>query len=80
MIVLGLDTSTRASSVAVINETGLLGEYFLSAGHPHSQRLLFMLDDLLKRIGLDLKEVSGIAISAGPGTFTGLRVGLSAAK
>ncbi len=80
MIVLGLDTSAGASSVALIDEHGLLGEYFINTGPPHSQRLIFMLDELLKRAGLDLKEIAGLAVAVGPGTFTGLRVGLSTAK
>ncbi len=80
MIVLGLDTSTRAGSVALMDENGLLGEYFLGAGPPHSERLLFMLDELLGRAGLDFKEIDGLAVAVGPGAFTGLRVGISVAK
>lgn len=80
MIVLGLDTSTRASSVALMDETGLLGEYFLGAGPPHSERLLFMIDELLGRVGLDFKEIDGLAVAVGPGAFTGLRVGISTVK
>jgi tRNA threonylcarbamoyladenosine biosynthesis protein TsaB len=80
MIVLGLDSSTRATSVALINKTGLLGEYFLNTGVPHSQSLLAIIDELLQRTGVGLDDIAGIAVSAGPGAFTGLRVGVSTAK
>jgi tRNA threonylcarbamoyladenosine biosynthesis protein TsaB len=63
-----------------MDEAGPMGEYFLNAGIPHSESLLVMIDELLRRTGLKLEEVAGLAVSIGPGAFTGLRVGVSVAK
>lgn len=80
MIVLGMNTSTLEGSVALVGEKGLIGEYMLSAGRTHSESLIPTIDFLLRECGLDLPSLSGIAVALGPGSFTGLRIGLATAK
>lgn len=80
MTILGIETSTRQCSVALINETKLISEYRLSLERRHSERLLPLIDTLLKEACLSLSDLSGIAVAIGPGSFTGLRVGLATAK
>lgn len=80
MIVLGIETSTIQGGVALLDEEGLMAEIFLSVAATHSERLLPALDRLLHDARLRLEEVDGIACAIGPGSFTGLRIGLSTAK
>jgi len=80
MKVLGIETSTGSGSVAVLEGDKVLGEFFLNLGPTHSEKLLPMLDWLLKEVGVEKNEIEGIAVSKGPGSFTALRVGISTAK
>jgi len=80
MKILGIESSGLVASVAVVQDAVLLGEYTTNFKKTHSQTLLPMLDELKKMIELDLNEVDAIAISAGPGSFTGLRIGSATAK
>lgn len=80
MKILALDSSGLVASVAVVEDDNLLGEYTINYKKTHSQTLLPMLDEVAKMIELDLNTVDVIAVSAGPGSFTGLRIGASTAK
>lgn len=80
MKILGIDSSGLVASVAVAEDGVLLGEYTTNYKKTHSQTLLPMLDELKKMIELDLSTLDAIAISAGPGSFTGLRIGSATAK
>lgn len=80
MKILGIDTSTKTGSVAVVNKNGLVAQYTLSIEVTHSERLMTTLDRVLKDAGLSLDEINGYAVSIGPGSFTGLRVGISTVK
>lgn len=80
MKILGLDTSGMVASVAVVEEDILLAEYTINYKKTHSQTLLCMLDEVVKMTELDLYSVDAIAVSAGPGSFTGLRIGSATAK
>ena len=80
MTILALDSSGLVASVAVTEDDNLLGEYTINYKKTHSQTLLPMLDEVAKMIELDLKTVDVIAVSAGPGSFTGLRIGSATAK
>lgn len=80
MTILGLDTSGLVASVAILVDDTIIGEYTVDYKKTHSQTLLPMLDTLVKMIDLDLRELDAIAIAAGPGSFTGLRIGSSTAK
>lgn len=80
MKLLVLESSGLVASVALMEEEKMIGEYTVNFKKTHSQTLLPMVDELVKNIGIDLKELDGIAISNGPGSFTGLRIGSATAK
>lgn len=80
MKILGLDSSGLVASVAVVEDGTLLAEYSTNYKKTHSQTLVPMLDELKNMIDLDLETVDAIAIAAGPGSFTGLRIGSATAK
>ncbi len=80
MKILGIESSGLVASVAVVEDDNLLGEYTVNYKKTHSQTLLPMLDEVAGMIELDLATVDAIAVSAGPGSFTGLRIGSATAK
>jgi len=80
MIVLGIESSSPIASVALVSEQKLWGEMTLNIGLTHSEQLLPLIDDLLHQVKIDISEVEGIAVSGGPGSFTGLRIGMATAK
>lgn len=80
MKILGLDSSGLVAGVAVVEDGILLAEYTTDYKKTHSQTLLPMLDEITSMIELDLSTVDAIAISSGPGSFTGLRIGSATAK
>lgn len=80
MKILALDSSGLVASVAVLEEDTLLAEYTVCHKKTHSQTLLPMLDEAVRNIELDLHTVDAIAVAAGPGSFTGLRIGSATAK
>ena len=80
MKILALDSSGLVASVALVSDDTLLAEYTVNYKKTHSQTLLPMLDEVAKMIELDLNSVDAIAVAAGPGSFTGLRIGSATAK
>lgn len=80
MKILALDSSGLVASVAVVSDDNLIGEYTINYKKTHSQTLLPMLDEVAKMTELDLNTIDFIAVSAGPGSFTGLRIGSATAK
>lgn len=80
MKIIAIDSSGLTASVAVVEEDTLVGEYNVQYKKTHSQTLLPMLDELRKMVELDLSTVDAIALAAGPGSFTGLRIGSATAK
>ena len=80
MKLLSLDSSGLVASVAIVTEEAVLAEYTVNYKKTHSQTLLPMLDEIVKMLEMDLSEVDGIAVSAGPGSFTGLRIGSATGK
>lgn len=80
MKVLALDSSGLVASAALTEDEVLLAEYTTNDKKTHSQTLLPMLDEITKMVGLDLKTVDVLAVAAGPGSFTGLRIGAATAK
>ena len=80
MKILGLDSSGLVASVAIVEDNDLKGEYTVNYKKTHSQTLLPMLDEVAKMIELDLNSIDAIAVSGGPGSFTGLRIGSATAK
>jgi tRNA threonylcarbamoyladenosine biosynthesis protein TsaB len=77
MIVLAVDTTTTFESVAVVRGQALLGEVRLPNTDTHSRRVMTAVEFLLAEVGLGPAQLDGFAVTAGPGSFTGLRVGLS---
>ena len=80
MKILALESSGLVASVAVMEGDNLLGEYTMNYKKTHSQTLLPMLQALTEMIELDLNTIDAIAVSKGPGSFTGLRIGSATAK
>lgn len=80
MRILALETSAVTASVAVTEDEKLLAQSFQNSGLTHSATLMPMVADLLKNTGLKLEDMDVIAVSAGPGSFTGVRIGVAAAK
>jgi tRNA threonylcarbamoyladenosine biosynthesis protein TsaB len=78
--ILALETSAKSVSVAVAEEGVLLCSAYQNTGLTHSRTLLPLIDDLLKTGGLSVEDIDVIAVAAGPGSFTGLRIGISTAK
>ncbi len=80
MKILALDSSGLVASAAIVEDDVLIAEYTTDYKKTHSQTLLPMLDEIRQMIDLDLHTIDAIAISAGPGSFTGLRIGAATAK
>jgi tRNA threonylcarbamoyladenosine biosynthesis protein TsaB len=80
MTVLGIETATRVCGTALVRDGEVIAESHLAAPQIHSEKLLSLIDGLLRKAGIPVKELDGIACSTGPGSFTGLRIGLSVAK
>lgn len=80
MLILAIDTATMVSSVAVADENKLLAELTVQTRLTHSETLLPHIRQVLEMAGVEKKQLSAVAISLGPGSFTGLRIGLAAAK
>ena len=80
MIILGIESASLTASCALVSENGLLGEFTANFHKTHSETLLPMIDHLFATVGTDVSAVDAIAVSEGPGSFTGLRIGISLAK
>ena len=80
MKILGIDGSGLVASVAIVEDDNLIGEYTTGYKKTHSQTLLPMLDELSKMVELDLNSIDAIAVAAGPGSFTGIRIGIATIK
>ena len=80
LLVLGIDTSGKNASVAVCSQEQLLAQYFLKTDKTHSQVILPLCRKMLDDLGIFIKDIDRFAVSAGPGSYTGLRIGISAVK
>ena len=80
MKILGIDSSGLVASVAIVEDDRLVAEYNLQYKITHSQTLLPMLEEIRNRIHLDMQTIDAIAVAAGPGSFTGLRIGAATVK
>lgn len=80
MKLLALESSAAAASAAVCEDETLIAQSFQNSGLTHSRTLMPMVESLLVNCGLTLAEMEVIAVAAGPGSFTGLRIGVAAAK
>ena len=80
MLILAFETTAKAGSVALLDQGKLLGEQYQNTGLTHSQTLMVMAEDLLKQCGKTVSDVTAVAVAEGPGSFTGVRIGVAAAK
>ncbi len=80
MLILAFETSAKAASVALLEDGRLLGEGYQNTGLTHSQTLMVMAEDVLKQCGKTVSDVTAVAVAEGPGSFTGVRIGVAAAK
>ena len=80
MLILAFETSAKAASVALLEEHTLLAECYCNTGLTHSQTLMVMAENLLAQCGKTPQDVTDVAVAAGPGSFTGVRIGVAAAK
>lgn len=80
MKILAVDSSAKACSVALAEDNKVLGSFFINTTLTHSQTLVPMIDSVLKNTSTDINSIDTFAVSAGPGSFTGVRIGVSAVK
>ena len=79
-MILAFETSAKAASVALLDKGVLLGEGYQNTGLTHSQTLMKMCEDLLDSCGKTVSDITAVAVANGPGSFTGVRIGVAAAK
>ena len=81
MLILGIDTSTNVGTVAIYSDTkGTLGEISVNINKTHSENIMVMIDELFKLTNTTINDIDKIAVSIGPGSFTGIRIGVAVAK
>lgn len=80
MLILAFETSAKASSVALLRDGCLLAESYQNTGLTHSQTLLSMAENMIENCGYTPAQIEAVAVAAGPGSFTGVRIGVAAAK
>ncbi len=80
MLILSIDSSATAASVALVDDSKLVGEFFINTELTHSRTLMPMISNLLLVVGKTVSDIELIAISTGPGSFTGVRIGVATAK
>ena len=80
MIVLGIDTSTETASVGIVSSHGIEAEGIVRSVRSHQERLMPLVEDTITRAGITLDDIEVLACGTGPGSFTGLRVGISTAQ
>ena len=80
MLILAFETSAKAGSVALLENGKLLAESYQNTGLTHSQTLMVMAEDMLKAAGKTVSDLTAVAVAEGPGSFTGVRIGVAAAK
>ncbi|MBU4484879.1 tRNA (adenosine(37)-N6)-threonylcarbamoyltransferase complex dimerization subunit type 1 TsaB [bacterium] len=80
MKILAIDSSTPQSSVALSRDDKIVAEARMESTPSLAEKLLPNIDEILKNVGWNIKDIEGIAVSIGPGSFTGLRIGLATAK
>lgn len=80
MLTLAFETSAKAGSVALLDGRKLLGESYQNTGLTHSQTIMAMAESLIAHCGYTPQDIQAVAVAAGPGSFTGIRIGVAAAK
>ena len=80
MLILSVDSSASPASVCLLDDGKVLAEYYLNTGFTHSQTLMAMVESVLKISAKSAEEIDAFAVNNGPGSFTGVRIGVSAVK
>lgn len=80
MIILSIDSSTPVAGIAVSDDKTLLGEVMINTKNTHSEKLMPMVAQLLDDLQMNIQQVEAVAVTCGPGSFTGLRIGMATAK
>jgi len=80
MRILAVDTATTSCSVAIVDKTSLLSEFTIDREETHSKHLMDMIKAVLRMAGINFSDLDGFAVTRGPGSFTGLRIGISTIK
>ena len=80
MYLLAIDSATQVAGVALLQDEQLVVEEFANIGLTHSETLMPMVDQVLNNASVTVRQLDAIAVTIGPGSFTGLRIGLAAAK
>ncbi|MBX7311387.1 tRNA (adenosine(37)-N6)-threonylcarbamoyltransferase complex dimerization subunit type 1 TsaB [Clostridium chauvoei] len=80
MIVLSIDSSSKVATAAIVKDDSLIGEYTLNNKKEHSILIMDMVEMLLKDNNLDIDDIDAFVVSKGPGSFTGLRIGMATVK
>ena len=80
MIILSIDSSTPVAGIAVSDGNKLLGEVMINTKNTHSEKLMPMVQQLLQDLQMTIQQIDAVAVTCGPGSFTGLRIGMATAK
>lgn len=80
LLILAFETSAKAASAALLDGTKLLAESYQNTGMTHSQTLMVMTEDMLNQCSKTVSDIDAVAVAKGPGSFTGIRIGIAAAK
>ncbi|KXZ39082.1 tRNA threonylcarbamoyl adenosine modification protein YeaZ [Alkalithermobacter thermoalcaliphilus JW-YL-7 = DSM 7308] len=80
MKVLGIDTSSKVAAVAIMDEDKLIGEYIINSNKSHSEKLMPIIQEIFSQCNLTVDDIDLVAVCIGPGSFTGLRIGVATAK
>ncbi len=80
MKILGIETSAVSAGAAIVSDGKLIGETYVNTGLTHSQTVMCLIDTVLSNCMLSFSDIDAVAVAAGPGSFTGIRIGVSAVK
>lgn len=80
MVILGIDSTSKSASAALVKDGVLVSEYFLNCGLTHSKTLMNLIEKCMSDAQVDVKSIDDISVSVGPGSFTGVRIGIAVAK
>lgn len=80
MVILGIDTCSNVGSVALMDENKLIGEFNVNTSRTHSQKLMIIIKNMMDACDMKIDDIDAVAVSIGPGSFTGLRIGLATAR
>lgn len=80
MKILAIDTSTTHSSCAVMDDNNIVGDFSINQSMSHNEILLIMVDEMLKKLNIDIEDIDLFVAVTGPGSFTGIRIGVTVVK